>query len=137
MRSLLLLIVSLLFFSCQQKIKVDTIYYNANIYTVDEQFSVVQAMAVKDGKVYETGTTDSIFYKFDAEEYIDINGKFIYPGFNDAHAHLYGLGENLRGVNLIGTTSFTEIVEKLVSYKTTTSSSFILGRGWDQNDWEI
>jgi predicted amidohydrolase YtcJ len=130
-----LLLLLFLVMSCNTKQSADTIFYNAKVYTVDEAFSVVEAIAIKDGKVVKTGSTKDILEQFNATEQIDASGKYIYPGFNDAHAHLYGLGENLRGVELKGTSSFEEIVQKLVDFQKEKNSSFIVGRGWDQNDW--
>jgi len=136
MKFLNLLILSLFFLSCQNKTEVDAVYYNATIYTVDDDFSTVEAMAIKNGKVVATGTTDEVLSNYNSKAMVDVDGKYIYPGINDAHAHLFGLGANMRGVDLKGTTSYKEIVQRLVDFKTKTNSAFILGRGWDQNDWE-
>jgi len=136
MKYLVFLITSLFFISCKQTTEVDSIYYNANIYTVDDNFSMVEAMAIKDGKVLDTGSSTEVLSLYNSKHKVDVEGKYIYPGINDAHAHLFGLGANMRGADLKGTTSYKEIVQRLVDFKTTTKSAFILGRGWDQNDWK-
>mgnify|MGYP006283402035 CR=1 FL=1 len=135
MKYLNLLFISLFIVSCQTKTEVDAIYYNATIYKVDDEFSTAEAMAIKNGKVVETGTSDDLLATYSSDNTVDLEDKYIYPGINDAHAHLFGLGANLRGVELKGTSSFNEIVQKLVEFKNETGSTFILGRGWDQNDW--
>lgn len=116
--------------------RADTIYYNGTIYTVDSSFSIVEAFAVKDGKIIATGSSDEI-NKFSAKEKIDLHGKFVYPGFIDAHSHFYGYSTDLLNCDLYGTKSFDEVIEKVKSFSQTNKFSWILGRGWDQNDWSI
>ncbi len=137
MRNFVIFLIGLTLTSCSQPDSADLILYNAKIYTVDDEFSVKEAMAINDGKILMLGTSEDILAKFKTENKLDLKGKFVYPGINDAHAHLYGLGENLRGVELKETKSFKEIVERIVDYQKEFKSRFILGRGWDQNDWEI
>ena len=91
----LFLLVAIVFslLSCSTKVKVDLLVYNATVYIVDSSFSIAEAMAVNDGKIVETGKTSDLQNKYDAKEKLDAQGKFIYPGFIDAHAHfglLYG-----------------------------------------------
>ncbi|MBS3739270.1 MAG: amidohydrolase [Psychroflexus sp.] len=126
-----------LLISCQKPKTVDLVIYNAKIYTVDSFFSVQEAMAIKDGKILDVNSTEHILNRYQADNMHDLKNKYIYPGINDAHAHLYGLGQNLRGVDLKGTNSFKEIVHRIVDYKEKFNSEFILGRGWDQNDWKV
>ncbi len=60
----------------------------------------------------------------------------VYPGLADAHAHLLGLGEALENVDLVGTTSFDEVVARVAARaRTVPKGTFVRGRGWDQNDW--
>ena len=136
MKNSYLIILSLIFLSCQNKISVDTIVYNAKIYTVDSTFSIQEAMAIKDGKIESIGTTEDILENYTTLKKINLDGKYIYPGFNDAHAHMYGLGQNLSQVNLVDTKSFKEIIQRIQEFQKKNSKDFIIGRGWDQNDWE-
>ena len=103
-----LLSLMLLVLSCGPATKVDMIVHNANIYLVDSAFNTAEAMAIKDGKVIETGSSKKILKQFNAEETIDAEGKFVYPGFIDAHAHFVGYGHALQVVDLTGTTSWEE-----------------------------
>ncbi|MCF8379447.1 MAG: amidohydrolase [Bacteroidales bacterium] len=120
------------------KKKADLIVYNAVVYTVDDSFSVKEAFAVKDGKFLAIGTTEAILNAYSSEQTIDAKGKPIYPGFNDAHCHFYGYGTNkIQRADLTGTTSFEEVVERLVEHHKAFPSKWIEGRGWDQNDWSI
>lgn len=127
--------VLLLFLSCSQKLKADLFVYNGTIYTVDSSFSTAEAMVVADGKILETGKRADLEKKYDAKEKIDAQGKFIYPGFIDAHAHFTGYGLSLQTVNLMGTNSWDEVIEKVKVFAAENPEGWITGRGWDQNDW--
>ena len=121
--------------SCSKQ-RADLLIYNANIYTVDSSFSMVEAIAVRDGKIIETGATANLESHYSFLEKLDAGGKYIYPGFIDAHAHFVGYALNLLRVNLVGTTSWEQILEKLQTFSKENPTGWILGEGWDQNDWE-
>jgi len=137
-KNLSAIIVSIFLFACNQREKIDLLVYNATIYTVDSTFSVTDAIAVKDGKIIETGKTGDLQNKFEAIEKIDANGKFIYPGFIDAHAHFVGYGLGLQTVDLVGTESWEDILHRLDDFaKNKNKGQWLIGRGWDQNDWPV
>lgn len=121
----------------QKKQNADLIITNAKIYTVNNQFEIANAIAISKGKIIGIGSSKKINNLFQSHNIINAKGKFIYPGFYDAHAHLYGLGMNMQKVNLKETKSFSEVIERVVAFQEKKQSDFILGRGWDQNDWEI
>ena len=123
--------------SCNQKEKADLLVYNATIYTVDSSFSTAEAMAIKDGKILATGKTAELEKAYDYKEKLDAEGKFIYPGFIDAHAHFVGYGMSLQTVNLVGTKSWEECIERVKAFAADNKEGWITGRGWDQNDWEL
>ncbi|MGV3538333.1 MAG: amidohydrolase [Rufibacter sp.] len=124
--------------SCSQREKADLLVYNATVYTVNPQFEKAQAIAVKDGKILEVGTTDALKKKFEAATEVDAQGKPVYPGLIDAHGHLFGYATNLREADLVGTNSFTEVVQRLQAQrKAHPESAWLMGRGWDQNDWSV
>lgn len=137
MKKFLLICSIVFFFSCNTKEEVDLIVYNANIYTVDKDFSKACCVAIKGGKFVAVAETADIFKKYTAKEELDAEGKTIVPGLIDAHCHFYGLGLNQQVVDLVGTSSFDEILEKVVAFQKERPSNFIMGRGWDQNDWEV
>lgn len=137
MKHYLIVIVALVLFSCSKKEKADLFVYNTTIYTVDSSFSTAEAMVVKDGKILATGKTAELEKIYDAKEKIDAEGKFIYPGFIDAHAHFKGYGESLQRVNLMGTNSWDEVIEKVKQFAAENPEGWITGRGWDQNDWDV
>jgi len=142
MRTGYLTILSLLFLlflgSCHTKQSVDLLIYNATIYTVDSSFSKATAMAIKDGKIIATGDTKDIQQVYVGQQNIDAQGKFIYPGFIDAHAHFLAFGQSLHQIDLKGTTSWESIIKKLKEFKKTRAANdtgWVVGDGWDQNDW--
>jgi predicted amidohydrolase YtcJ len=131
------LVISLFFVACKSKTQVDYIIYNANIYTVDTAFSKQEAMAIKDGIVMAVGSSKSIFEMYDAAEKTDLNGKTILPGLYDAHTHFYYYALGLREVDLVGTRSFNQVIERVKEFSKNSKTLWIKGRGWDQNDWKI
>ena len=123
--------------SCTQKSPVDLIVHNANIYTVDDDFSKAQAFAVKDGKFVAVGDEETIMRQYDTKETFDAQGDAVYPGFMDGHCHFTGYGENLiRWADLKGSQSYDEVIERLKKHDSLYPSEWLLGRGWDQNLWE-
>ncbi len=137
-RLLLIVPLILVMISCAnlKKEKADAIIKNATIYTVNDNFTKAEALAVKDGKFLAVGNKRTILKKYTSDQIIDLEGKYIYPGFIDPHCHFYGYCMNLRQVDLVGTQSVQEIIEKLKAYNEKHNPEWILGRGWDQNDWE-
>jgi predicted amidohydrolase YtcJ len=122
--------------ACTNSHHADQIVYNGTIYTVDATFSTAEAMAVRGGKILATGKAEEILRKYNAAETIDLQGGFAYPGWIDAHCHFVSYGLNLRDADLTGTSSFDEIIDILQEHQSNYPSEWILGRGWDQNDWE-
>jgi len=137
MKKLTLLLLITMTISCSKKEKVDTIVINANIYTVNNSFDKAAAFAIKNGKIIEVGSTLEIQSKYAPTFINDAKGKTIVPGFIDAHCHFYGLGLQQQKVDLTGTKSFDEVLQKVVDFQKEKNAPFITGRGWDQNDWEV
>lgn len=144
LRSLLVLTlisVTALLLSCaqpQQK-EADLVLHNGVIYTVDNNFSVVEAIAILNDKIVATGSdADLKVYIDSAKEKIDLGGKAVYPGLIDAHAHITGYAQNLDKIDFMDTTSAEQIAAMVAEKaKTLKPGEWITGRGWDQNDWPI
>ena len=125
-----------LFAGCNNKQHADLIVHNAVVYTVDESFSQAEAFAVKDGHFIAVGTNDEILQHYTADSLIDAKGAPIYPGFMDGHCHFKSLGETMiRYADLVGCTSFDEVIQRLQEHVAKHPSQWLLGRGWDQNLW--
>ena len=120
-----------------QKTNVDLIVTNATIYTVNDLFEIVDAFVVDNGKFLAMGTIDEILSEFSSDRILDANSKFIYPGFNDGHSHFLGYGLSVtKYANLVGTKSYNEVIERVIDHQKNYPGFWILGRGWDQNDWD-
>ncbi len=120
--------------SCNNTMEVDLIISNAKVYTVNENFDILESFAVKDGRIVEVGSSKLIRKKYKSKNTIDAKGKTIMPGFIDAHCHFYGYGKNMRELSLYNTKSFDEIIKIIKNSKI--KERWIIGRGWDQNDWK-
>ena len=116
--------------------KADLIVINSKIYTANKSNEVAKSIAVRNGKIIDIDSIN-LDNKYEAKEILDANEKTILPGLIDSHCHFYNLGLDQQVVDLRGTTSFEEIIERLKVYDLNNESNVILGRGWDQNDWEI
>ena len=127
------LFLTLFLFSCSEQ--VDLIVYNAEIYTVDENNNKATSFAVKDGKFIYVGD-DTVTSKFSSSNIINAEGLPVYPGFIDSHAHFYNLGFLSDQVNLKETKSFDDVLDQVIKFDNSNEKSFIIGRGWDQNDWD-
>ena len=118
--------------SCSEK--VDLIVYNAEIYTVDDNNNKATSLVVKDGKFIYVGD-DSAMSKYSSSNVVNAEGLPIYPGFIDSHAHFYNLGFLSDQVNLTETTSLEDVISRVDKFNNLNDKKFIIGRGWDQNDW--
>ena len=130
---LMLLLISLS--SCMKGESVDTIIHNAKVHTMDQQETVEEAIAIRDGKIVEVGPERQILNKYSAEEYIDVEGRDVYPGWVDAHGHIMNYSRMKLSVDLVGCTSFNEMLRRIEKYQKKHNRPFIIGRGWDQSLW--
>jgi predicted amidohydrolase YtcJ len=139
MRFISLFLALFLLISCSQKTKisVDTIITDATIYSVDNAFGIASAMAIEEGKIVAIGTNSEITKQYESKNTVDAEGKFIYPGLFDAHCHFYSYGLSLQEADLRGTKSMDEIITRLKAFQKEKNPTFIVGNGWDQNDWKI
>ena len=98
MRLLVSILMSYCFFTSQvaaqtgkgMVIFADAVYHNGKIVTVDERFSVSQALAVRDGKIMAVGSNSEILALAGPKTLqLDLKGKSVLPGFIDTHSHLF------------------------------------------------
>jgi predicted amidohydrolase YtcJ len=99
--------------------------------------SIHQAIAVKNGKIIETGSDNHINSIYTAIDKIDMKGGTLIPGIIDAHCHFYGYAKGLLECNLTGTHSWNEVVQKILEFHHENPRLPLNGRGWDQNDWPV
>lgn len=122
--------------SCTRVEQVDTLLYNATFYTLDSLQPEASVIAIKDQRIVAVGQ-QSLLDRFEANERIDLEGAFAYPGLIDAHCHFYQLGLNESRLSLLGTQSFEEIVDRIKAFDAQYTPSVLYAWGWDQNDWPI
>ncbi|MDB4015023.1 amidohydrolase [Flavobacteriaceae bacterium] len=136
MRIAFSLVFSFLLFTTCSSDTADLIIHNATIYTVNESFETATAVVVKDGKFIAIGGED-LLNQYKARSVVDLKGFSVYPGFIDAHCHFYNFGLLQGQLDLSGTKSFEEVVDRVASYIATHPGVPVLGQGWDQNSWEL
>jgi predicted amidohydrolase YtcJ len=111
----------------------DTVLYNGKIHTQDDQQPIVSALAIRDGKVVALGADDDLD---GAGQRVNLGGRVVIPGLIDAHAHLSWYADTLHYVDLRGTTSPKEAVERVAErVRTTPAGEWVRGHGWVQESW--
>jgi len=134
---ILLFCLSTVFSGCAFQSEVaDLIVHNGRIHTMDEEMRIVEAVAIRDGRVIETGAERQILNKYRADRYIDCGKRVVYPGFIDAHCHFLSYGIGLGEAQLMGATSFEEVIERMKQHARVHQHGWLIGRGWDQNLWD-
>ena len=118
--------------SCTES--VDLIVHNAKIYSADELNNTYSSFAVKEGKFVYVGG-DEILSNYSSSNIINAQELPVYPGFIDSHAHFFDLGYYINQVDLKNTNSLEEVIERVISFDSENNTEFLIGRGWDQNDW--
>ncbi|WP_371195406.1 amidohydrolase [Glaciecola sp. SC05] len=112
-------------------------FTNVNGYTLNAEGELVQfsQLHVVDDTIKAIGNELS---KPEPLTATDMQQAVMLPGIIDAHGHILGLGDNLIQVDLRGTSSEQEAVERIKAYvsaKTTKGNGWIIGRGWNQVLW--
>ncbi|MEQ8625197.1 MAG: amidohydrolase family protein [Vicingaceae bacterium] len=123
--------------ACYYTEEADLLIHNATIYTVNTEFTIAEAMAIKDGKIIDIGPNNELKNRYEAIREIDAKLKPIYPGFIDAHCHFFWYGNTFFEVDLVGTKSWEDVLERTKSFADENSDGWVTGRGWDQNDWDV
>ncbi len=121
------------------KAPADLIVTNARVYTADDARPLVEAFAVRDGRIAFVGSQrEAAVLRGPNTRVVDAGGRTVIPGMVDAHAHFSGLAQTLRSVDLTGTNSLAEVIARVVAKSTSVpKGTWITGRGWDQNDWGV
>ena len=108
----------------------DLILYNGKIVTVDDAFSIREAIVIKDGRIAAVGANE-MRNQYAAARTIDLRGRMVMPGFHDTHIHL--AGHSRRYIDLNDTTSLEQLKQQ-VSEKAREmgTGEWITGSGWDE-----
>ena len=117
----------------------EMVIMNGTVATVDEEFSIKEAVAVRDGRIVYVGK-NRVANRFigDNTVVLDVEGKLVLPGLIDAHGHLHSLGEQLANLDINGTKSWEEIIERVEErVKTVKPGEWIVGGRWNQKEWPV
>ena len=122
---------------CGRADPADLILHNARVYTVNNASPTASAIAIRADRIALVGDDRAALrLRGDETRVVDARGMTIVPGLHDAHGHVTGLGERLQILDLRDTTSYDQVVERVRERaRSVSSGEWILGRGWDQNDW--
>ncbi|MGA8859200.1 MAG: amidohydrolase, partial [Candidatus Sulfotelmatobacter sp.] len=127
------------------KPKADAIYFHANIYTgvaSNSPFSSTlreEAIAVRGDRIQAVGKNlDIMKLKGPDTEVVDLGGRFVMPGFNDAHVHLAEGGLQKLTIDLTGVKTLEELRERVKArVEKAKPDEWIVGGGWDETLWPI
>lgn len=120
----------------QTKKKISLLLYNGKVFTADENYSIAEAVAVDGEKIVAVGTSKDLKAKYQAAKEIDLQGRLVTPGFNDAHAHFLRGALALLNVDLTGIKTLAEAKQKVADKaKTLKAGEWLTGRGWDHTLW--
>jgi len=114
-----------------------TVLTAARIHTMDTARPVATAMAYDaSGRILAVGEADELLVRYPQARRLDVGKATVVPGLIDAHAHVSGLGFAMMSVDLVGSANKAEVLERLrESAKGLKPGEWLVGRGWDQNDW--
>lgn len=120
----------------QTKQKISLLLTNGKVFIADERFSVAESVAVDGERILAVGSTVELKGKYQAAREIDLKGRLVTPGFNDAHVHFLRGALALLNVNLVGTKTLAEAQRQIAEKaKETPAGEWINGRGWDHTLW--
>jgi hypothetical protein len=116
----------------------DLVLQNGRFYPVSQPGAIEGSLAVREGRIVYLGPDEGVRpFLGSSTQVIGLAGRTVIPGLIDAHSHLLGLGEALASVDLVGTASYAEVVDRVrAAAADTPPGAWILGHGWDQNDWQ-
>ncbi len=137
-KSIVFFLLTLLFVSgCKKTSEAELVIINGKVLSVDEDFSIKEAVAVSDGKIIFTGSGDKInSYIGKQTKVIDADGLTVLPGLIDAHAHLVSLGDKLSNLDITSCATFDELVEKVAERVAESEpGEWIVGGRWNHTVW--
>lgn len=115
--------------SCKQK--ADLILTGATIYTVDSSFTKASCMVVTNGKIVAIGQ-EELLSQYKGSETLNLQGKFVYPGFIDAHCHFTGYAMDQKDLILKPYRTAAQIIQACSTHHQLTSATWITCRQYDE-----
>jgi len=116
----------------------DLVLTNAVVHTVDAKRPRAEAVAVRGSRIVAVGEAAEVRSLVGPKtRVLDLRGRTVVPGFDDSHAHLLGIGFARLDVDLTGTRSYAEVVERVAAaVKGRKPGEWVRGRGWHEGKWE-
>ena len=120
----------------QRRRNVSLVLTNGKVFTADARGRVAEAVAVEGNRIVAVGTSREIGAAYDGARTIDLKGRLVTPGFNDAHIHFLGGGLSLLRVNLVGAKTLAEAKARVAArVRELPAGAWVTGRGWDHTLW--
>jgi len=123
-----------LFSGCTKSQNVDRLFVGGTIHTINSEQPLAQVLAITDGRIVFVGNEDDS-PDFAAAIVTDLAGAHLYPGFTDSHAHLFGIGQRESTLNLEGSSSLQEMLERVAAEADKNKTGIIVGNGWIETHW--
>jgi len=121
-----------------ETMEAETVYINGNIYTVDEDFSTAQAIAIKGQYIIGIGSNDEInAFIGESTEVIDLGGKTVIPGLIEGHMHYPGEGQKLTQLDVFWKPKDVILAAVKAEADRLPDGEWITGRGWNQEVWDV
>jgi len=116
----------------------DLVLKNAIVHTVDAKSPRAEAVAVRANRIVAVGTNADVLPLVGPKtRLLDLAGRTVVPGFDDSHAHMLGIGFARLDVDLVGTRSYAEVVDRVAkAVKTRRPGEWVRGRGWHEGKWD-
>ena len=115
----------------------DLVLFNGRVFTVEKSMPWAQAVAIRDGKFVAVGSDQEVKKLIGkGTQTLDLQGKLVLPGFNDAHLHFANGGLYLLGIDLRPARDEKEFVSILKEYiKKLPAGEWVTGGNWDHENW--
>ncbi len=115
---------------------VSLVLFNGKVFTADDRGRIAQAIAIAGERIVAVGSDHEIMARYRGARTVNLGGKLVTPGFNDAHIHFVNGGLSLIRVDLIGAKSLEEAKRRVAARaREMPPGAWILGRGWDHTLW--
>lgn len=114
------------------------IFLNGKFHTMNDVQPFAESVVVENGRFIDLGNSDSMkaFWNHGNTEVIDLGGSFATPGLIDSHLHISGIAGNFMNLDVMGSTSSTDMLEKIKNYgKQMNEGEWLVGRGWNENEF--
>ncbi len=133
-RLILIALATLALAACNARQPADTLYSGGTIHTGVDAEPTVEAVVVRNGRIVYAGGLKGARH-FEVARTVDLGDAHMFPGFTDAHAHLYGIGRRESTLNLEGTPSLEALVQRIAKEAKRQEKGAIVGRGWIETGW--